>query len=184
MNDYKATTHELNNRKMKGSVSPSNQKNLKLGGLHMETVYEVLKIKQVGRKKKWNFDFDPKIRLSSPDTAAKIAEYYIGDEDREVFFVICLNTKNEINAIHRVHVGSINASVVHPREVFKSAILNNSSYLLCFHNHPSGDPLPSREDIEVTKRLVESGKILGIEIIDHIIIGQNRFVSLREKGHM
>ncbi|MDA2074223.1 JAB domain-containing protein [Bacillus cereus group sp. MYBK15-3] len=150
----------------------------------METVYEVLKIKQVGRKKKWKFDFDPKIRLSSPDTAAKIAEYYIGDEDREVFFIICLNTKNEINAIHRAHVGSINASVIHPREIFKCALLNNSFSLLCFHNHPSGDPTPSPEDIEVTKRLKECGLILGIEVLDHIIIGKHKFVSLREKGHM
>lgn len=149
----------------------------------METVYEVLKIKQVGRKKKWKFDFDQQ-QIKSPEIAAEVARHYIGDEDREVFLVICLDTKNKINAIHRAHVGSINATVIHPREIFKCALLNNSFSLLCFHNHPSGDPTESPEDIAVTKRLKECGLILGVEVIDHIIIGKNRFVSLREKGHL
>ncbi|OQR53191.1 RadC family protein, partial [Bacillus sp. CDB3] len=127
----------------------------------METVYEVLRIKQVGRKKKWKFDFDPEIKLNAPEKVAEIAQYYIGDEDREVFFVICLDTKNKINAIHRAHVGSINATVVHPREIFKCCLLNNAFSVLFFHNHPSGDPTASPEDIEVTKRLKECGLILG-----------------------
>lgn len=150
----------------------------------METVYEVLRIKQVGSKKKWKFDFDPKLRVRDTETAARIAMHYIGDEDREVFFVICLNTKNEIVAIHRAHVGSINAAIIHPREVFKCAILNNASGLIFFHNHPSSDVQPSREDIEVTNRLVECGKILGIDVLDHIIVGDHRFLSLKERGHM
>ncbi|PEN08608.1 JAB domain-containing protein [Bacillus pseudomycoides] len=146
----------------------------------METVYEVSRIKQVGRKKKWNFDK----RLTSAESMAQVAQHYIGDEDREVFFVICLNTKKEVNAIHRAHVGSIDATVVHPRDVFKSAILNNSSSVIFFHNHPSGDPTQSQQDIEVTKRLKECGEILEIEVLDHIIIGDHKFVSLREKGYM
>lgn len=150
----------------------------------METVYEVLRIKQVGRKKKWKFDFDPEIKLNAPEKVAEIAQYYIGDEDREVFFVICLDTKNKINAIHRAHVGSINATVVHPREIFKCCMLNNAFSVLFFHNHPSGDPTASPQDIEFTKRLKECGLILGIEVMDHIIIGKHRFVSLREKGYL
>ncbi|HDX9655272.1 TPA: DNA repair protein RadC [Bacillus wiedmannii] len=149
----------------------------------METVYEVLKIKQVGRKKKWKFDFDHQ-QIKSPENAAEVARHYIGDEDREVFFVICLDTKNNINAIHRAHVGSINSSVIHPREIFKCAILNNSFSVMFFHNHPSGDPTASPQDIEVTKRLKECGLILGVEVLDHIIIGKHRFVSLREKGYL
>ncbi|MEN8648626.1 JAB domain-containing protein [Bacillus toyonensis] len=151
--------------------------------MHLETVYEVLKIKQVGRKKKWKFDFDQQ-QIKSPEIAAEVARHYIGDEDREVFFVICLDTKNNINAIHRAHVGSINSSVIHPREIFKCALLNNSFSVMFFHNHPSGDPTPSPQDIEVTKRLKECGLILGVEVLDHIIIGKHRFVSLRERGHM
>lgn len=148
----------------------------------METVYEVLRIKQVGRKKKWKFEFDRTVR--SPETAARIAQYYIGDEDREVFFVMCLDTKSKVNAIHRAHVGSINSSIVHPREIFKCVILNNSSSVIFFHNHPSTDPSPSSEDIVVTKRLVECGKILGIDVVDHIIVGDHKFVSLKEKGYI
>ncbi|PFX43680.1 DNA repair protein RadC [Bacillus toyonensis] len=149
----------------------------------METVYEVLRIKQVGRKKKWKFDFDQQ-QIKSPEIAAEVARHYIGDEDREVFLVICLDTKNKINAIHRAHVGSINATVVHPREIFKSCLLNNAFYVIFFHNHPSGDPTASPQDIEFTKRLKECGLILGIEVTDHIIIGKHRFVSLREKGYL
>ena len=91
-----------------------------------------------------------------------------------------------INAVHRCHVGSLNASVVHPREVFKSCILNNGASLIVAHQHPSGDPTPSREDLEVTKRLKEAGNILGIELLDHIIIGgnSNKSKSLKEQGYI
>ncbi|AJI26083.1 radC-like JAB domain protein (plasmid) [Bacillus cereus E33L] len=100
----------------------------------------------------------------------------------EVFGVFNLNTKNEIIGCSIVSQGSINSSVVHPRETFRTAILNNAASIVCFHNHPSGNPDASPEDREVTKRLAECGKILGIELLDHVIIGEHRFVSLREKG--
>ena len=83
-----------------------------------------------------------------------------------------------------VFIGSLNASIVHPREVFKEALRRSAASIICIHNHPSGDPSPSREDIEVTKRLNECGKILGIELLDHLIIGENKFVSLKEKGYL
>jgi DNA repair protein RadC len=110
---------------------------------------------------------------------------HIADEDREVFLVLMLNTKNQVVGLHRAHVGSLNASIVHPREVMKCAILNNAASIIVGHNHPSGDPTPSREDIEVTKRLAEAGKIMGIEVLDHVIVthtGKN--VSLKEKGYL
>jgi DNA repair protein RadC len=93
--------------------------------------------------------------------------------------VICLDTKNQPTAINVCHVGSVNASIVHSRECFKPAILSNSASM---HNHPSGVCDPSREDIEVTKRQVDAGNI--IEVIDHIIVGENCFVSLKERGRM
>src|SRR5436309_6117594 len=88
--------------------------------------------------------------VRSPEDGAKIASQFIGDDDREVFFVMCLNTKNRVVAVHRCHVGSLNASIVSPREVFKSAILNNSASIIVSHQHPSQNVEPSREDIEVT----------------------------------
>ncbi|MDQ0269911.1 DNA repair protein RadC [Cytobacillus purgationiresistens] len=78
----------------------------------------------------------------------------------------------------------MNASIVHPREVYKEAFRRSAASIICLHNHPSGDPEPSREDIDVTKRLAECGKIIGIEILDHIIIGEKKFVSLKEKGYL
>jgi DNA repair protein RadC len=102
-----------------------------------------------------------------------------------VFFVMCLNTKNRVVAVHRCHVGGLNASIVMPREVFKSAILNNSASIIVSHQHPSQDVTPSREDVNVTKRLVEAGKILGIDVLDHLIVNANAdYYSMKEKGEI
>jgi DNA repair protein RadC len=96
-----------------------------------------------------------------------------------------LNTKNQVVGLHRAHVGSLNASIVHPREVMKCAILNNAASIIVSHQHPSGDPTPSREDIDITKRLAEAGRILGIEVLDHVIVTHTgNHVSLKEKGYL
>ena len=145
----------------------------------MEKVYEIVSIKQVVRES----DF-PMITVRSPEDAAHAIQKEISDEDREIFLVLCLNTKNEVVAIHRASVGSINSTIVHPREVFKAAILNNACSILVAHNHPSYQTNPSPEDIEVTKRLIEAGEILGIEVVDHIIVGGSKYISLKEKGYM
>jgi DNA repair protein RadC len=100
------------------------------------------------------------------------------------FKVINLNTKNEVIVIEAVSVGSLNSSIVHPREVFKQPIKRSAASLILVHNHPSGDTTPSREDMEITKRLYEAGSLLGIEIIDHLIIGQNNYLSMKEKGYI
>lgn len=93
--------------------------------------------------------------------------------------------ENNVVAVHRCHVGSLNSSIVHPREVFKSAILNNVASVILAHQHPSGDIKPSMEDINVTKRLVEAGKLLGIEVLDHLIVNSdNSFTSLKERGYI
>lgn len=106
----------------------------------------------------------------------------VEEEAQEVFGVLVLNTKNKIVAVHEISRGTLTSSMVHPREVFKPALLHNAAAIVCFHNHPSGDPEPSKEDIKTTKRLVEAGKIMGIEILDHIIVGDDRYTSLKERG--
>jgi DNA repair protein RadC len=147
----------------------------------MEIVYEVVSIKQVIKE----VEASEKFVVRSPQDAADVAVHFIGDEDREVLFVMCLNTKNRIVAVHRCHVGGLNASIVMPREVFKSAILNNSASIIISHQHPSQDVTPSREDIDVTKRLVECGRILGIDVLDHVIVNASaEFYSMKEKGHL
>lgn len=121
--------------------------------------------------------------VKCPQDASEIAQKFLEGTDREHFVVMCLDTKNKVNAINTVSIGSLNSCPVHPREVFKAAILSNSSSVILIHNHPSGDPTPSREDSEVTKRLAEAGKIMGIEVFDHVVVGENgRYVSLKEKG--
>ena len=128
----------------------------------------VVKIKLVREGK-----IDTQNKISSPKDASKIMYEYLDGVDREHLGVMCLNTKNIIMNITTVHIGSLNSSIAHPREIFKTAILSNAASIIIFHNHPSGDTNPSNEDISITLRIKESGKILGIELLDSMIIGEN-----------
>jgi DNA repair protein RadC len=120
--------------------------------------------------------------LDNPAAAAELVRPLLEGADREHFLVICLNVKNRVNAVHTVSIGSLNASMVHPREVFKAAILTNAAGVILAHNHPSGDPAPSKEDRAVTTGLVQAGKLLGIPVLDHVIIGEGRHFSFRQAG--
>jgi DNA repair protein RadC len=147
----------------------------------MEPIFEVVRIRQEIR------DLDvpyAKYKITKPHDAAELATKIIGDEDREVFLVMMLNTKMEVIGLHRCHVGSLNASLVHPREVMKAAILNNAGSIIVSHQHPSGHcQSPSNEDIDVTKRLAEAGRIMGIELLDHVIVNyKGDFYSLKENA--
>ena len=121
-------------------------------------------------------------RVNSPNDAIELFTRFLSESDREQFIVCCMDIKNQPTSINVVSIGTLNSSLVHPREVFKAAILANSASIIVAHNHPSGDPTPSKEDINITVRLKEAGKIIGVDIIDHIIIGDDRYVSLKEKG--
>ncbi|MGH0601586.1 JAB domain-containing protein [Bacillus mycoides] len=123
-------------------------------------------------------------RIKSPEDASVLLKQFLGEVDREYFIVLCLDTKNQPTAINVCHIGSLNASIVHPREVLKPAIISNAASIIVAHNHPSNDPTPSREDIEVTKRLAEAGKIIGVELLDHVIVCSDSFVFLKEKGYI
>lgn len=104
------------------------------------------------------------------------------DEEQEHFIVLCLNIKNEIIARKTISIGTLDQALVHPRDVFRFAIKNNAARIIAVHNHPSGNPEPSENDKTVTKRLIRSGDILGVEVLDHIIVGNDSYVSLRERG--
>ena len=104
--------------------------------------------------------------------------------DREHFVVLHLDGKNRIIARETVSIGSLNQTIVHPREVFKAAVHNGSAAIICVHNHPTGDPTPSNDDIAITRRLREAGEIIGIKILDHIVIGQGNYLSFIEAGYM
>jgi len=109
---------------------------------------------------------------SSADVST-LLHAYLNDVDREHFVVLFVDAKNRIVGIHTVSMGSLTASVVHPREVFKAAILAQAASIVCGHNHPTGDVQPSREDRALTTRLVQAGRLLGITVLDHVIIGGN-----------
>lgn len=120
--------------------------------------------------------------IRSPEDVSKLMMEEMRHLTQEHFVCLFLNTKNQVIAQHTIFIGSLNSSIVHPREVFKEAIRRSSAAIICLHNHPSGDPTPSKEDIEVTKRLISVGQIVGIDVLDHVIIGDGRFYSLKEKG--
>ncbi len=120
-------------------------------------------------------------KISSPEDVAKVFIPLLKDELKEKFILICLNSANKIIKFETVSIGSLNASVVHPREIFKAAIENSAASVILLHNHPSGNPEPSSEDIAVTQKLVESGRILDIPIFDHLIIAGDSYTSFVER---
>ena len=104
----------------------------------------------------------------------------VDDSNREEFHIVCLDTKNQVIDTHQISVGTLDASLVHPREVFRPAIKDSAASIILVHNHPSGDPTPSKEDVAVTRRLEDCGKTLGIDVLDHIVLGDRCSVSIRE----
>jgi DNA repair protein RadC len=120
--------------------------------------------------------------LSSPQEVASFLMEEMRYYRKEYFKIILLNTKNHIISVEDISIGSLNSSIVHPREIFNLPVKKSAASIILVHNHPSGDPTPSREDLEVTKRLVEAGNLLGINVLDHIIVGEGKFLSFKEKG--
>jgi len=120
--------------------------------------------------------------IQCPKDAATLVMDEMRLLDREHFVILMLNTKHAVIAKKVVSIGHLSASLVHPRELFKDVIKKSSAAIILIHNHPSGDPTPSEDDIKITKRLCEAGKLLGITVLDHLIVGDQRYVSLREQG--
>jgi len=166
-----------------------------LSGLARLTVHELARFHGLGKAKAAEVkaalelgrraaSTDPASRpvVNSPQDVAHLVMEEMRHLDREHFRVMSLTTKNHVLGIDQISVGSLNSSLVHPRECFKEAIRRNANAIILLHNHPSGDPSPSREDVEVTKRLMAGGDILGIQVLDHVIIGDNRYISIKERG--
>jgi DNA repair protein RadC len=168
-----------------------------LRGLSQASHAELTKLKGIGQVKaiELHAAFELGRRIVSTNrqqrTAVRlprdVAELMIpemGHLTQEHFVCLFLNTKNHVIGKQTIFVGSLDASIVHPREVFKEAIKRSSASVICLHNHPSGDPTPSREDIAITRTLREAGDLVGISLLDHIIIGDGRYVSLKEQGYL
>jgi len=127
---------------------------------------------------------DELITIRSPEDVSTMMMEELRYLQKEHFICLFLNTKNQVMGKETLSIGTLNSAIVHPREVFQASIKRSSASIICIHNHPSGDPTPSPEDIELTKRLENSGCILGIEVLDHVIIGNDKYVSLKEQGLM
>ena len=122
------------------------------------------------------------IRISGPNDITDLLMEEMRYLKKEYFKIAILDTKNQIITIENISIGNLNSSIVHPREVFNRAIKRSANSIILVHNHPSGDPTPSSEDINITNRLIEAGSILGIKVLDHIIIGDNKYISFKERN--
>lgn len=168
------------------------------GSLHrisLRSQQEITKVKGVGKAKAVNllaaFEIGrrvaagsrgPRIQITSPDDVAAVYGPQMRDLKQEIFKVVFLNTANVIIGDHEVSAGGLAASIVEPRGVFTKALLENAASIICLHNHPSGNPEPSREDIRVTRQLVEAGRLMGVRVHDHLIIAGNGYTSFAERG--
>jgi DNA repair protein RadC len=130
------------------------------------------------------FESVEKPQVNSPEDVYRRLYPSMRESRKEIFVELCLDTKNQIIKEDTVSIGSLNANIVHPREVFRTALLESAAHIIVAHNHPSGDPTPSREDAEITKKLLEAGRIIGIDVLDHVIIGDGRHFSMKEAGHI
>lgn len=124
--------------------------------------------------------------MNSPEKVNRLARYFLHahENTEEYLYMVCLNVKLVMTSVFELSHGNVNSSIVSVREMFQKALLANAVCIIVLHNHPSGDPKPSREDIEVTKRMVEAGKLLGVDVLDHIIIGRPGYTSLKESGYL
>lgn len=131
-----------------------------------------------------NFPFCDRVQVNSPEDAAIFLRDYFADKDREEMILVLLDTANTIFGLSQVSVGGLAASIVEPRQIFKVAVLANAAAVILAHQHPSQNPEPSREDIRITRQLVEAGKLMGIPIHDHLVIAGDTYTSLAERGLM
>lgn len=167
----------------------------KLSDLTNISINKLIEIKGIGKTKAIELIaaielgkrvyFDNGDNVISFTDASSIYNYYkikVFNKKQEYFYVIYLDNKKNFITDKKLFIGTINMSVVHPREIFKEAYLNSASFIICMHNHPSGDPLPSKEDINLTNRILEISKITAIPLLDHIIIGKNTYYSFYENN--
>jgi len=123
-----------------------------------------------------------RVLIRCPEDVFQVLRPQLGARAQEVFVAVLLNSKNQVLKTETVSIGTVNASIVHPREVFKPAISASATSVVLAHNHPTGSPEPSREDILITRRMEKTGRIMGIDIVDHVIVAADKYVSLKERG--
>ena len=136
---------------------------------------------ELGKRISTYKSLDNKIQINRPMVIVDLFMEDMKYLKREHFRTINLDTKNKIVGVDEISIGNLNSSIVHPREVFNVAIKRSANSIILLHNHPSGDPTPSKEDVNITRRLIEAGRIIGIRVLDHIIIGEDKYISFKEE---
>lgn len=152
-----------------------------INGIGIAKATKIIAVFEIARRLR-TIKIDHSSKISTPKEAACLVMDEMKNYKKEYFNIILLNTKNNVIKISNISIGSLNSSIVHPREVFAEAIKHSAASIILVHNHPSGDPKPSKEDVGITNRLVKTGEVIGISVIDHIIIGYDKYLSLKEEG--
>ncbi|WP_068774145.1 DNA repair protein RadC [Paenibacillus sp. FJAT-26967] len=168
---------------LRGLVETSREELTRIKGIGDAKALQIMAGIELGRRIS-RTRMDETTTVRSPFDVFDLLKDELRYLQKEHFVCLFLNTKNHIIGRETLSIGTLNASIVHPREVFRAAIQRSSASIVCVHNHPSGDPTPSPQDIELTLRLIEAGEIIGIDVLDHVVIGDDRYVSLKEQGHM
>ena len=186
----KKSVKELSVEIIKEAGEIKNLKNItketlqKIDGIGIAQAFTILSVIELGKRIFIDSSFESKIILNSSQNIYQYMKYQLWDKKQEYFYCLYVNQKKELIERKLLFMGTVNRSIVHPREVFKNAYLCSASGIICVHNHPSGDIHPSKEDIRLTNSLVELGRMNGIPIIDHIIIGNDYYYSFYEEGEI
>jgi len=152
---------------------------MSIKGIELAKAVQIKAALELGRRAEITLERKQK-KIISPQDVFKLMKSKLKDYSKEHFYIISLNSRNAI--ISEISIGTLNASLVHPREVFAEAIRQRANSIILVHNHPSGDPTPSKDDLKITKKLKEARKILGIEVLDHIIVSRNSYLSFKNKN--
>jgi DNA repair protein RadC len=167
---------------LKGVANASVEELVQTSGIGLAKATQIKAALELGRRLEADTGEQPRPVLRSPEDVVAEVRSQLKGKKKEHFLVLCLDTRNRLINRRLVSMGSLDTSIVHPREVFKDAVSSCAASVVFAHNHPSGDPEPSKEDIELTKRLARAGEIVGIEVLDHIIICDKSFVSLKARN--
>lgn len=173
----------MDNRGIRHLIDASFNDLTKIKGIGECKAAQIIAAIELGKRIK-RIGYYDKVRVTSPEVVAEVLMDEMSCLHKEHFRTVILDTKNQIICIENISIGTLNASIVHPRDVFKAAIKNNGNSVILVHNHPSGDTTPSSEDINITKRLVEGGNLMGIKVLDHLIVGNGTYLSMKEKNLM
>lgn len=168
---------------VRGVMHASVQELANIKGMGLAKATQIAAAMELGRRVALS-QFHERPQIRSPEDVYQLMHIQLLGERREHFLAVMLDTKNRVRRTETISIGTLDSSLVHPREVYRMVIREGAACWIAVHNHPSGDPTPSPEDIAITRRLKEAGELLGVELLDHLIIGDGNYTSLRERGYL